>query len=304
MRLTVGVQVEFDAADSETTSTCEETRGKAVACEVCSPGEDSSVEHVPPVPDEKDSPKLQSVKSVVVSRRSRLLDLPQELLDEITSYLSPAHVVILALVNKELLSRFLHMAQFMDLQPDAEGESPVPQSWKALGNFIKKVDVTKSKARGTLLSLLDSDIPDLVYCYKCKKMHGPFVTFMDRMYAPKKSYRCVDHIDHHMPPRATRKLLRCITKHRNQGLPYQDLLAQVNNTNTTYRNGIMVQDGEYLSSRLFALYSMHMRSNAGRVEVYYKNLLMRHISFEPNEQSRDAQYSSPPILISSSSTPS
>ncbi|ORY57836.1 uncharacterized protein BCR38DRAFT_489830 [Pseudomassariella vexata] len=176
---------------------------------------------------------------------SKLLELPQELFDEITSYLGPANIVVLALVNKELLGRFIRTCPpSPSLPTPGPNAGPLTQAsqWKALGDFIKRADGAKAKSRGTLLSLLDLDLVDLVYCYKCKKMHDPFVTFIDRAYAPKKSSRCVDYgADHHMPPRATRKLLRAITKRRKRGAPYKDLIPQVNNTVTTYRNGIMVQ---------------------------------------------------------------
>ncbi|KAI1082118.1 hypothetical protein F5B20DRAFT_534405 [Whalleya microplaca] len=169
---------------------------------------------------------------------SKLLDLPQELFDAITSYLGPAHIVLLALVNKELMARFMNSVALSELVvPDA----PTP-SWKELGLYIRRQDSSKTKIRGTLLSLLDYDLQDLVYCYKCKKIHDPFITFKDHAYAPNKATRCVDWPpDHHMPTRATRKLLRSITKRKVHGEPYRHLLAQVNNTTTEYQKGILVQ---------------------------------------------------------------
>ncbi|RYP22401.1 hypothetical protein DL767_009060 [Monosporascus sp. MG133] len=184
---------------------------------------------------------------------SRLLLLPQELFDEITSYLNPAHIVLLALVNKELMGRFLHQHpplpppppdQQQQGQPPTPAEPAAPSSpWRALGEYIRASDSAKGRIRGTLLSTLDLDLPDLVYCYKCRKMHDPFVTFMDPAYAPYKSRRCVDYsADHHMPPRATRKLIRTITKRRMRGdAEYRHLLQQVNNTTTCYRGGVLVQ---------------------------------------------------------------
>ncbi|CAJ2500751.1 Uu.00g036040.m01.CDS01 [Anthostomella pinea] len=168
---------------------------------------------------------------------SKLFLLPQELFDEITKYLLPANILILALANKELMSRFLRSAGSLEGSP-AEG----PSSWKALGAYIRQLDSNRTKVRGSFLSLLDNDLLDLVYCYKCKVMHDPFVTFKDRAYAPKKASRCTDWApDHHMPPRATRKLLRTITKRRRLGAEYRYLLRQVNNTMTIYQNGIMSQ---------------------------------------------------------------
>ncbi|KAI0004710.1 hypothetical protein F4779DRAFT_69878 [Xylariaceae sp. FL0662B] len=176
---------------------------------------------------------------------SRLLLLPQELFDAITSYLGPAHIVLLALVNKELMSRFMCSVVIRpdpSAPPDVPPSPPSPPSWKALNQYIRRVESSKSKNRGTLLSLLDYDLQDLVYCYKCKKLHDPFITFKDRAYAPNKATRCVDWPpDHHIPTRATRKLLRTITKRRLHGEPYRQLLPQVNNTTTTYQKGIMVQ---------------------------------------------------------------
>ncbi|KAH9894707.1 hypothetical protein F4778DRAFT_287702 [Xylariomycetidae sp. FL2044] len=168
---------------------------------------------------------------------SGLLLLPQELFDEITSYLHPANIAVLALVNKELMGRFMRST------PNPNPSAPdAPPSWKALNAFIKKADTNKTKARGSLLSLLDYDLLDLVYCYKCKKMHDPFVTFKHHAFAPQKAARCADWApDHHMPPRATRKLLRTITKRRKHGEEYRYLLQQVNNTVTTYKMGVMVQ---------------------------------------------------------------
>ncbi|KAI1464349.1 uncharacterized protein F4812DRAFT_443080 [Daldinia caldariorum] len=167
---------------------------------------------------------------------SGLLLLPQELFDNITSYLSHANIICLALVNKELMGRFLHSCRVLELlDPD---ESP----YKALNAFIKKADGSRTKIRGSLLSLLDYDLLDLVYCYKCKKLHDPFLTFKDRVFAPWKAARCTDWtMDHHMPSRATRKLLRTITKRRIHGVEYRHLLQQVNNTQTSYQKGFMVQ---------------------------------------------------------------
>ncbi|RYP56351.1 hypothetical protein DL769_009935 [Monosporascus sp. CRB-8-3] len=161
----------------------------------------------------------------------RLLLLPQELFDEITSYLNPAHIVLLALVNKELMGRFVNQhppppppppdqqQQQQQGQPPTPAGPAAPSSpWRALGEYVRASDSAKGRIRGTLLSTLDLDLPDLVYCYKCRKMHDPFVTFMDPAYAPYKSRRCVDYsADHHMPPRATRKLIRTITKQRMRG---------------------------------------------------------------------------------------
>ncbi|RYP61044.1 hypothetical protein DL771_010272 [Monosporascus sp. 5C6A] len=183
---------------------------------------------------------------------SRLLLLPQELFDEITSYLNPAHIVLLALVNKELMRRFLHQhpprppppPDQQQGQPPTQAGPAAPSSpWRALGEYVRASDSSKGKIRGTLLSTLDLDLPDLVYCYKCRKMHDPFVTFMDPAYAPYKSRHCVDYsADHHMPPRATRKLIRTITKRRMRGdAEYRHLLQQVNNTTTCYRGGVLGQ---------------------------------------------------------------
>ncbi|OTB19368.1 hypothetical protein K445DRAFT_8414 [Daldinia sp. EC12] len=167
---------------------------------------------------------------------SGLLLLPQELFDNITSYLTHANIICLALVNKELMTRFLHSCKVLELL------SPDEPSYKALNAFIKKADGSKTKIRGSLLSLLDYDLLDLVYCYKCKKLHDPFLTFKDRAFAPKKAARCTDwSIEHHMPSRATRKLLRTITKRRIHGEEYRHLLQQVNNTQTSYQKGFMVQ---------------------------------------------------------------
>ncbi|KAI5923935.1 hypothetical protein F4810DRAFT_154932 [Camillea tinctor] len=169
---------------------------------------------------------------------SKLLQLPQELFDEITKYLLPANILVLALVNKELMARFMHSAP----KPDPSDDDDAAPSWKALNAYIKSMDSAKTKVRGSFLSLLDYDLLDMVYCYKCKKMHDPFISFKDRAYAPRKSSRCADWApDHHMPPRATRKLLRTITKRRAHGAEYRHLLQQVNNTVTTYQNGILSQ---------------------------------------------------------------
>ncbi|KAL7620817.1 hypothetical protein AAE478_009815 [Parahypoxylon ruwenzoriense] len=168
---------------------------------------------------------------------SGLLLLPQELFDAITSHLGHAQIVVLALVNKELMARFMRSATALELSPPDE-----PPSFKALNAFIQKADSSKTKIRGTLLSALDYDLEDLVYCYKCKKLHDPFVTFKDRAYAPHKATRCTDwSAEHHMPSRATRKLLRSITKRRNHDVEYRHLLQQVNNTATMYHRRIMVQ---------------------------------------------------------------
>jgi hypothetical protein len=180
---------------------------------------------------------------------SPFFDLPQELLDEILSYLDPAHVVVLALTNKDMFHRFLRHHQLSpNEQPQGNNNHnsiSLPSS-KPLGEYIAKADSASSssfKMRGTLLSLLDRAIPDLVYCYKCKRMHSPYVTFQDPIYAPQKSPRCIDYsLDHHVPPRATRKMLRTVTKIRNLGAPGWPLvLNQVNNTTTTYKGGCMVQ---------------------------------------------------------------
>ncbi|KAI1374245.1 hypothetical protein F4677DRAFT_455523 [Hypoxylon crocopeplum] len=166
-----------------------------------------------------------------------LLLLPQELFDMVTSHLNHAHIVLLALVNKELMARFINSCTKLQLlTPD--DSSP----YSVLNAFIKGTDSPKYKIRGVLLSLLDYDMEDVVYCYKCKKLHDPFVTFKDRAYADKKATRCIDwSMEHHMPPRATRKMLRCITKRRIHGAEYRHLLQQVNNTVTTYQKGIMAQ---------------------------------------------------------------
>ncbi|KAI1496992.1 hypothetical protein F5X99DRAFT_44891 [Biscogniauxia marginata] len=170
-------------------------------------------------------------------KATKLLQLPQELFDEITKYLLPANILVLALVNKELMTRFVHVAP-----KPAPGDDNALSPWKALSRYMRRVDSSKTKVRGSFLSLVDYDLLDLVYCYKCKKMHDPFISFRDRAYAPNKSSRCADWPpDHHMPPRATRKLLRTITKYRAHGAEYRHLLQQVNNTVTTYQNGILSQ---------------------------------------------------------------
>ncbi|OTA68399.1 hypothetical protein K449DRAFT_429249 [Hypoxylon sp. EC38] len=170
-------------------------------------------------------------------KTSRLLLLPQELFDQITSYLGHAHIAILALVNKELMSRFMNSCVRMQIVEPYE-----PVSYRVVNAFIKKADSSKTKIRGTLLSLLDYDMLDVVYCYKCKKLHDPFLSFKDKAYAPHKATRCSDwSMDHHMPSRATRKLLRTITKRRIHGVEYRHLMQQVNNTQTTYQKGVMVQ---------------------------------------------------------------
>ncbi|KAI1094064.1 hypothetical protein F5B19DRAFT_447045 [Rostrohypoxylon terebratum] len=178
------------------------------------------------------SSAIQTEKKV-----SGLLLLPQELFDHITSYLGDANIAVLALVNKELMSRFMTSCVKAGIIEPYE-----PVSYRVLNKFIQKVDSSKTKARGAMLSLIDYDLEDRVYCYKCKKLHDPFVTFRDRSYAPRKAVRCVDwSMDHHMPPRATRKMLRTITKRRLHGAPYRHLLGQVNNTQTRYHKGIIVQ---------------------------------------------------------------
>lgn len=168
-----------------------------------------------------------------------LILLPQEILDAILSYLSPAHIVLLALVNKEFMGRFMHGIG----APGAGSQSPGPPwDFKALGRFIEGQDSSKAKYRGQLLNAVDYDLTDRVYCYKCKIIHDPFKTFVMRAFAPEKHRRCIDYdLSHHMPPRSARKLLRTITKRRNHGLEYRHLLQQVNNTNTVYRTGHLIQ---------------------------------------------------------------
>ncbi|KAI0020817.1 hypothetical protein F4780DRAFT_353373 [Xylariomycetidae sp. FL0641] len=183
----------------------------------------------------------------------RLLLLPQEIFDEIISYLAPAHVLSLALVNKELLCRFVHSEtgeehHLSDLQAGAAAENVafnllVQASKRSFNPFIRRAEVTKAKVRGSFLSLVDNDVMDLVYCYKCKTLHDPFVSFKDRGFHPTKARRCMDWPDeHHMPPRATRKLLRSIMKRRRAGAEYRSLLQEVNNTQTIYHQiGILSQ---------------------------------------------------------------
>lgn len=169
-----------------------------------------------------------------------LLRLPQELFDMITGYLDDAHIVVLALVNKELLARFMHWTTITGLRDPDD-----PPSYRYLDRFLKlqsSPGMSKSRARGVVLSLIDYDMDDVVYCYKCKKIHSPFVSFMDRAYAPHKATRCMDWtMDHHMPSRATRKMLRVVTKRRIHGVEYRPLMQQVNNTSTTYLKGVMAQ---------------------------------------------------------------
>ncbi|KAI1334575.1 hypothetical protein F5Y15DRAFT_409540 [Xylariaceae sp. FL0016] len=168
---------------------------------------------------------------------SQLLLLPQELWDEIAQYLHPQHLLVLALVNKELMRRFM----YTHAGEAAINANTLFAPYRALGEYISSSDV-KAKVRGAFLSLVDYDLLDLVYCYKCKKMHDPFVTFQDREFATKKSSRCADSgWEQHMPPRAIRKLLRCITKRRIHGAEYRYLLQQVNNTMTTYQGGVLSQ---------------------------------------------------------------
>ncbi|OTB01335.1 hypothetical protein M426DRAFT_323607 [Hypoxylon sp. CI-4A] len=178
-----------------------------------------------------------SSSSTEQKKVTSLLLLPQELFDHITSYLGHSHIAVLALVNKELMRRFMTSCLRLDILEPFE-----PPSYRILNAFIRKSDSSRTKSRGTLLSLLDYDLQDMVYCYKCRKMHDPFVSFKDRAYAPHKALRCTDwSMDHHMPSRATRKMLRTITKRRIRGAEYRHLLQQVNNTHTTYQKGIMLQ---------------------------------------------------------------
>ncbi|KAI0474167.1 hypothetical protein GGR56DRAFT_676593 [Xylariaceae sp. FL0804] len=173
-----------------------------------------------------------------------LLLLPQELLDEITSYLPPANILALAMINKEVMKRFLNTIEPGTNNGTVVGAGDaVPQMrWKALSTYINALGSSRNKVLGGFLSLLDYDLLDLVYCYKCKRLHNPFVTFRDRAFEPRKSTRCIDWApDHHMPPRATRKLLRSITKYRMQGADYRPLLQQVNNTVTVYQAGSLAQ---------------------------------------------------------------
>ncbi|KAI1102493.1 hypothetical protein F4804DRAFT_264528 [Jackrogersella minutella] len=168
---------------------------------------------------------------------SGLLLLPQELFDQITSYLGHANVILLALLNKELMSRFMTSCQRLNILEPYE-----PVSYRVLNAFIQKAGSSKTNIRGTLLSLVDYDMEDMVYCYKCKKIHSPFLSFMDCAYAPNKAARCADwSMEHHMPSRATRKMLRTITKRRLHGAEYKHLIQQVNNTQTTYHKGVLAQ---------------------------------------------------------------
>lgn len=212
--------------------------------------DEDSIDTAMPQVDTTDA--QSTTQTIQPSRPSKLFALPQELFDEIVKYLGPAHIVCLALADKELFRRFLrvHGPPPLDGQEAGSETQPSPElaltsaSWKILGQYVRNADAlgNKAKVRNTLLSLIDSDILNLVYCYKCKKLHDPFITFIDRAYVPKKAAKCVDYaFDHHMPPRATRKLLRTITKTRKQGVPYQHLMQQVNNTSTVYKNGIVVQ---------------------------------------------------------------
>lgn len=203
--------------------------------------------------DKKGSTDADSIDGAIV-RRSKLLDLPQELFDGITSYLGPAHIAVLALVNRELFARFLCVqcgpGPSLLATPDSDDAPDISQSWKVLGDYVKASDTPRSRVRGSLLSILDTDVLDLVYCYKCKTMHDPFITFRDRAYSPHKSMKCVDYShDHHLPPRATRKMLRTITKRRKRDEPYHHLMQQVNHTTTTYKNGILVQDSARIRFR-------------------------------------------------------
>ncbi|KAI0137693.1 hypothetical protein F4776DRAFT_623043 [Hypoxylon sp. NC0597] len=135
------------------------------------------------------------------------------------------------------MSRFMNSCVKLQILEPYE-----PVSYRVINAFIKKADSSKTKIRGTLLSLLDYDMLDVVYCYKCKKLHDPFLSFKDKAYAPHKATRCSDwSMDHHMPSRATRKLLRTITKRRIHGVEYRHLMQQVNNTQTMYQKGMMVQ---------------------------------------------------------------
>ncbi|KAI1454667.1 hypothetical protein F4805DRAFT_305063 [Annulohypoxylon moriforme] len=168
---------------------------------------------------------------------SGLLLLPQELFDHITSYLGDAHIAALALVNKELMYRFMTSCIKTGVLEPYE-----PVSYRVLNRFIEKTASSKTKVRGQLLSLVDYDMEDMVYCYKCKKIHDPFLSFIDRAYAPHKALKCADwSMDHHMPSRCTRKLLRTMTKRRLHGAQYRYLLQQVNNTKTTYHKGTLAQ---------------------------------------------------------------
>ncbi|KAI0881624.1 uncharacterized protein GGS22DRAFT_192260 [Annulohypoxylon maeteangense] len=168
---------------------------------------------------------------------SGLLLLPQEIFDHITSYLGHAQIAVLALVNKELMFRFMSSCIRSGIVEPYE-----PVSYRVLDRFIQQTGSSKSKVRGTLLSLLDYDMEDVVYCYKCKRLHDPFLMFVDRAYAPHKAVKCADWpMEHHMPPRATRKLLRTISKRRIHGAEYRYLLAQINNTQTVYHKGTLVQ---------------------------------------------------------------
>ncbi|KAI1768155.1 hypothetical protein GGR53DRAFT_479221 [Hypoxylon sp. FL1150] len=171
---------------------------------------------------------------------SPLLLLPQELFDMITSYLNHPHIVLLAILNKELFDRFMYWCVKVGIR-----DSDAPPSYKYLNNFMRcatSPGMSRTRARGVFLSQLEYDMDDVVYCYKCKKIHSPFVSFMDRAHAPAKSLKCTDcAMEHHMPSRATRKLLRVVTKRRIHGVEYRHLMQQVNNTSTAYVKGIMAQ---------------------------------------------------------------
>ncbi|KAH7034543.1 uncharacterized protein B0I36DRAFT_316494 [Microdochium trichocladiopsis] len=146
-------------------------------------------------------------------------------------------MVLLALASKELFAMFCR---------SMPSTGKPGEEYRVLGRYISQADEAVrggGRYRGMLLSTLDLDSAMLVYCYKCRGMHDPFDAFADRVYVPAKSARCTDYDEgsSHMPPRATRKLLRAVTKHRLRGLDHRALLQQVNNTKTLCRAGHVVQ---------------------------------------------------------------
>ncbi|KXJ96266.1 hypothetical protein Micbo1qcDRAFT_158484, partial [Microdochium bolleyi] len=145
---------------------------------VAAPGSSTSSARVrarAPAPVSPDAERASPDASLdTTTPPAKLLDLPQELFDAITKHLSPANIVVLALVNKQLLAMFTGAvaATRPDLVP-----SPAQHPYTVLGNYINDADRTRSRYRGVLLSTLDMDIPGLVYCYKCRRMHDPLAAF-------------------------------------------------------------------------------------------------------------------------------
>ncbi|KAI0169975.1 hypothetical protein GGR52DRAFT_489954 [Hypoxylon sp. FL1284] len=193
-------------------------------------------------PENASAPEATGSNALVSTtgqREPALLQLPQEVFDMITDHLEQPYIVLLALLNKELRSRFLFVYE-RRFAPTLRYRI---STMSAFMRFTSSPVMDRLRARGTLLSLVEYDMDDGIYCHACRKIHSAFKQFMEscELLPCNSGYAHVS--------RLTRGTLRLVTKRRMRGGDYRGILQQINVGFTRSIRGIVCQSSQRVRFR-------------------------------------------------------